>query len=98
MPEPALRDAPGSAAERTSKLFRVHRHEPVFRAFAREPRLLGYLAELIGPDRIHRILRDEDLLLGRDASARFRVTACTRMPSTDSSSACASRPRGGAPR
>jgi len=33
MPEPALREAPGSAAERTSKLFRIHRHEPVFNAF-----------------------------------------------------------------
>ncbi len=50
MPEPALRDAPGTAAERTSKLFRVHRHEPVFRGFAREPRLLARIAELIGPD------------------------------------------------
>jgi ectoine hydroxylase-related dioxygenase (phytanoyl-CoA dioxygenase family) len=50
MPEPALRDAPGTAAERTSKLFRVHRDEPVFRAFAREPRLLAFVAALIGPD------------------------------------------------
>jgi phytanoyl-CoA hydroxylase len=48
--EPALRDAPGSAAERTSKLFRVHRHEPVFNAFCRDPRLLALVAELIGPD------------------------------------------------
>jgi ectoine hydroxylase-related dioxygenase (phytanoyl-CoA dioxygenase family) len=50
MPEPALRDAPGSAAERTSKLFRVHRHEPVFRAFARDPRLLAVVAGILGPD------------------------------------------------
>jgi len=50
MEEPVLRGAPGSAAERTSKLFRVHRHEPVFRAFAREPRLLAVVADLLGPD------------------------------------------------
>jgi phytanoyl-CoA hydroxylase len=50
MPEPALRDAPGSAADRTSKLFRIHREEPVFRAFAKDPRLLGLIAGLLGPD------------------------------------------------
>jgi ectoine hydroxylase-related dioxygenase (phytanoyl-CoA dioxygenase family) len=50
MPEPALKDAPGTAAERTSKLFRIHRHEPVFRAFATEPRLLALIADLLGPD------------------------------------------------
>src|SRR5262249_22928920 len=31
--EPALRGAPGSAGERTSKFFKIHRHEPVFNAF-----------------------------------------------------------------
>src|SRR5262245_58156500 len=50
MPEPALKDAPGTAAERTSKLFRIHRHEPVFRAFATDPRLLALVAGLLGPD------------------------------------------------
>ncbi len=50
MPEPALRDAPGTAADRTSKLFRIHREEPVFRAFASEPRLLEWIAALLGPD------------------------------------------------
>jgi ectoine hydroxylase-related dioxygenase (phytanoyl-CoA dioxygenase family) len=50
MPEPALADAPGSAAERTSKLFRIHRAEPVFRAFAKDPRLLALLSGLLGPD------------------------------------------------
>jgi len=50
MPEPALREAPGTAAERTSKLFRIHRDEPLFRAFAREPRLLACVAGRIGPD------------------------------------------------
>ncbi|HTO08233.1 MAG TPA: phytanoyl-CoA dioxygenase family protein [Myxococcota bacterium] len=48
--EPALRTAPGSAAERTSKLFRVHRHEPVFNAFCRERRLLALVADLLGAD------------------------------------------------
>jgi len=50
MPEPALRDAAGSAAERTSKLFRIHREEPVFRSFACDPRLLAIVAGIIGPD------------------------------------------------
>jgi ectoine hydroxylase-related dioxygenase (phytanoyl-CoA dioxygenase family) len=50
MPEPALKDAPGRAAERTSKLFRIHREEPVFRAFATEPRLLPLVAGLLGPE------------------------------------------------
>jgi ectoine hydroxylase-related dioxygenase (phytanoyl-CoA dioxygenase family) len=50
MPEPALRSASGSAAERTSKLFRIHRHEPVFNAFCREPRLLTLVSALLGPD------------------------------------------------
>ena len=50
MAEPALRDAPGTAAERTSKLFRIHRHEPVFHAFACEPRLLAIVAAILGPD------------------------------------------------
>ena len=48
--EPALRGAPGSAAERTSKLFKIHRHEPVFNAFCREPRLLSVISALLGPD------------------------------------------------
>ena len=50
MPEPALRGAPGSAAQRTSKLFRIHRHEPVFNAFCRDPRLLALVSGLLGPD------------------------------------------------
>jgi len=50
LPEPALRHAPGSSAERTSKLFRVHRHEPVFHAFCRDPRLLALVAGILGPD------------------------------------------------
>jgi ectoine hydroxylase-related dioxygenase (phytanoyl-CoA dioxygenase family) len=50
MPEPALRGAPGTAAERTSKLFRIHRHEPVFNAFCRDSRLLTLVSALLGPD------------------------------------------------
>jgi ectoine hydroxylase-related dioxygenase (phytanoyl-CoA dioxygenase family) len=50
LPEPALRDARGSAAERTSKLFKLHRHQVVFNHFCREPRLLAVIAELLGPD------------------------------------------------
>jgi ectoine hydroxylase-related dioxygenase (phytanoyl-CoA dioxygenase family) len=48
--EPALREAPGNAAERTSKLFRIHRHEPVFNRFCRDPRLLALVADLLGPN------------------------------------------------
>jgi len=48
--EPALRHADGTAAQRTSKLFRVHRHEPVFNAFCRDPQLLALVADLIGPN------------------------------------------------
>lgn len=49
LPEPALahRRAP---EERVSKVFRVHRHEPVFRDFSREPRLLDAVGEILGPD------------------------------------------------
>jgi ectoine hydroxylase-related dioxygenase (phytanoyl-CoA dioxygenase family) len=50
LPEPALRDAPGGAAERTSKLFRIHRHEPAFNAFCRDRRLLTLVSALLGPD------------------------------------------------
>lgn len=50
MPEPALNGAPGSAADRTSKLFRIHREEPVFNSFCSDPRLLGVIGELLGPD------------------------------------------------
>lgn len=39
LPEPALRDARGSAAGRSAKLSRTHRAEPIFRAFATDGRL-----------------------------------------------------------
>src|SRR5262249_28401872 len=48
--EPALRDAPGSAPERTWELFRVLPHEPVFTAFCRDPRLLALVSGLLGPE------------------------------------------------
>ncbi|HTO70382.1 MAG TPA: phytanoyl-CoA dioxygenase family protein [Myxococcota bacterium] len=50
LPEPVLRGGPGTAAERTSKLFRIHRHEPVFNAFCRDARLLALVAGILGPD------------------------------------------------
>jgi ectoine hydroxylase-related dioxygenase (phytanoyl-CoA dioxygenase family) len=36
--------------ERTSKAFRLHREEPVFRAFAQDPQLLDCVEALLGPD------------------------------------------------
>ncbi len=49
VPETALADQP-RPEERTSKVFRVHRNEPVFRAFAEDERLLDCVASLIGPN------------------------------------------------
>lgn len=37
------------AEERLSKLFRVHRQEPVFNAFCREPQLLDWIEPIVGP-------------------------------------------------
>lgn len=48
-PESLLADAPDPEG-RLSKIFRVMRSEDVFREFATDPRLLGMLAEIIGPD------------------------------------------------
>jgi len=50
VPEPSREHAEGAARERLSKIFRVHRQEPVFRAFAEDARLLDLVAELLGPD------------------------------------------------
>jgi len=36
--------------ERASKVFRVHRNEPIFRRFAEDPRLLDTVEALLGPD------------------------------------------------
>ena len=36
--------------EQTSKIFKVHRHEEVFRSFCRDPRLLAVIGGLLGPD------------------------------------------------
>ena len=49
VPEGALADRP-NPEERTSKVFRVHRDEPIFRDFAEDPRLLDRVEDLIGPD------------------------------------------------
>ena len=48
--EKALEREGATAEERLSKLFRVHRHEPVFADFCRDPRLLELVCALLGPD------------------------------------------------
>jgi len=48
VPEKALADRE-SPEDRTSKVFRVHRTEPVFHEFALDARLLGCVESLIGP-------------------------------------------------
>lgn len=47
VPEKALAGAE-RAEDRVSKVFRVHRHEPVFRDFASDPQLLDRVAGLLG--------------------------------------------------
>ena len=50
LPEPAL-DTPDKPLEkRLSKVFRVHRLEPVFRTFATRPAVLALVADLLGED------------------------------------------------
>jgi ectoine hydroxylase-related dioxygenase (phytanoyl-CoA dioxygenase family) len=48
--EEALREDAKAPEDHLSKLFRVHRHEPVFAAFAREPALLDLVGGILGPD------------------------------------------------
>jgi len=48
-PEAAL-DPALPLVERTSKIFRVHRHEPVFRDFAEAPATTALIASLLGAD------------------------------------------------
>lgn len=48
-PEAAL-EATLPLAERTSKIFRVHRHEPVFNGFATRPDVAAAVGSLLGPD------------------------------------------------
>jgi len=50
LPETAMRDVAGPAEGRVSKIFNLHRHEPVFREFSRNERLLDLVQALIGPD------------------------------------------------
>ncbi len=47
--EGVLADAP-TAAGRLSKVFKLHRHEPLFHALATDPRLVRRVADLIGDD------------------------------------------------
>ena len=49
VPETALGTEP-QPEDRMSKVFRVHRNEPVFRDFATQPALLDRIESLIGPD------------------------------------------------
>ncbi len=49
-PESALAGARVPPEKRVSKVFRVHRQEPVFEAFCRDPRVLQRVEELLGPD------------------------------------------------
>ena len=49
VPEGALADRE-RPEDRTSKVFRVHRHEPVFHAVARDLRLLDCVQSLLGPN------------------------------------------------
>ena len=48
VPEPALAGAP-RAEDRVSKVFRVHRDEPVFHAFACDARVLDTVEGILGP-------------------------------------------------
>jgi len=49
-PEGKLRATARAPEERTSKIFRVHREDPVFHSFCKEEPLLDTMEELIAPD------------------------------------------------
>ena len=49
-PESKLRSTGLRPEQRISKIFRIHRQEPVFNACCRDERLLDWLTELIAPD------------------------------------------------
>ncbi len=49
LPEDKLKEVGEHAEERLSKLFRVHRQEPVFRAFACDEGVLDPIVSLLGP-------------------------------------------------
>ena len=49
-PEAALADPDLPLARKTSKIFRIHKHEPVFEQFASDPRITQSVADLIGED------------------------------------------------
>ena len=48
--EPSLDTPRNAPEERASKIFRLHRQEPLFHAFATRPDLLALLAGVLGPD------------------------------------------------
>jgi ectoine hydroxylase-related dioxygenase (phytanoyl-CoA dioxygenase family) len=50
VPEEALVPTAQTPEDRLSKLFRVHRHEPVFADFCRDPALLDVVEGILGPD------------------------------------------------
>jgi len=50
LPETALAESGEHAEDRLSKLFRVHRQDPVFRDFACSPPVLDRIQALLGPD------------------------------------------------
>src|SRR5690606_4066997 len=50
MAEPKLVSAERRAEEQVAKVFKLHRQEPVFRDFSRDPRLLDVVAALVGAD------------------------------------------------
>ena len=49
-PEAALADSNLPLAKKTSKIFRIHKHEPVFEQFASDPRITQIVADIIGQD------------------------------------------------
>jgi ectoine hydroxylase-related dioxygenase (phytanoyl-CoA dioxygenase family) len=50
MAEPKLVSPARRPEKQVAKVFKLHRQEPVFAAFSRDPRLLAIVAALVGPD------------------------------------------------
>lgn len=48
--EPRLESPDRAPEHQVSKIFRLHRHEKLFRTFSRDPRLLEAVARVLGPD------------------------------------------------
>ena len=49
-PEAALAEPDMPLAKKTSKIFRIHKHEPVFEQFASDPKITQIVADIIGED------------------------------------------------